>query len=204
VKRAVTVPLLLVAAVAIILLLHRPPPPPQSPVAFDGDGGGIQPTQLAREPVVRTVREGATGAVANGLEPAMVPGRVAATDRLAPTPEIAAVWAVSNAALPAVSDNLTPETVLEQMRLTIRHYAGMYAGNPVGNNAEITHALNGDNPKQVKFIGAESGLRINAQGELVDPWGTPFFFHQLSATEMEIRSAGPDKEMWTWDDLVTK
>jgi hypothetical protein len=47
-------------------------------------------------------------------------------------------------------------------------------------------------------------LRINGKGELVDYWGTPFFFHQLSGTEMEIHSAGPDKVMWTADDLVTK
>ena len=51
---------------------------------------------------------------------------------------------------------------------------------------------------------ADAGLRLNAAGELVDPWGTPYFFHQLSATEMEIHSAGPDKVMWTRDDLVIK
>jgi len=38
----------------------------------------------------------------------------------------------------------------------------------------------------------------------VDPWGTPYFFHQLSGKEMEIHSAGPDKMMWTADDLVTE
>ena len=45
---------------------------------------------------------------------------------------------------------------------------------------------------------------VNEKGELVDPWGTPYFFHQLSAMEMEIRSAGPDRIMWTEDDLVIK
>ncbi len=47
-------------------------------------------------------------------------------------------------------------------------------------------------------------MRINAGGELVYSWGTPFFFHQLSATQMEIRSAGPDRVMWTADDLVVR
>ena len=47
-------------------------------------------------------------------------------------------------------------------------------------------------------------MRVNARGELVDNWGTPFFFHSLSRTEMEIRSAGPDHKMWTGDDLVMK
>ncbi|PWU14140.1 MAG: hypothetical protein C5B50_17870 [Verrucomicrobia bacterium] len=80
----------------------------------------------------------------------------------------------------------------------------MFGGNPVGTNQEITQALNGDNPKQINFLNPDAGMRVNALGELIDAWGTPYFFHQLSATEMEIRSAGPDKVMWTGDDLVTK
>jgi hypothetical protein len=99
---------------------------------------------------------------------------------------------------------MEPATVLGNMRVAIRQYGSRFSGNPVGTNPEITKALNGDNPKQVMFIGEESGLRINGRGELVDYWGTPFFFHQLSGTEMEIRSAGPDRVMWTSDDLVAK
>jgi hypothetical protein len=95
-------------------------------------------------------------------------------------------------------------TVLGNMRITINQYGSMFGGNPVGTNPEITRALNGDNPKQVKFIKEDAGLRINGREELVDYWGTPFFFHQLSGTEMEIRSAGSDKVMWTADDLVIR
>lgn len=90
------------------------------------------------------------------------------------------------------------------MRSAIRLYGTMFGGNPVGTNPEITGALNGQNPRQVNFLKPDSGLRINDQGELIDSWGTPFFFHQLSGSEMEIRSAGPDKKMWNLDDLVTK
>jgi len=89
------------------------------------------------------------------------------------------------------------------MRTVIRQYGSTFGGNPVGTNPEITKALQGDNPKQINFL-KEDGNRVNGNGELVDPWGTPYFFHQLSATEMEIRSAGPDKVMYTPDDLVTK
>ncbi|MDB6068547.1 MAG: hypothetical protein JWR26_4755 [Pedosphaera sp.] len=117
-----------------------------------------------------------------------------------PTPSASAAT-VSTEAQP---DGLPPVTVLENMRTTFRNYGSMFHGNPVGTNLEITRALNGDNPKQAKFINPEAGLRINGNGELVDPWGTPYFFHQLSALEMEIRSAGPDKVMWTADDLVTR
>ena len=90
------------------------------------------------------------------------------------------------------------------MRSTIREYGLRFGGDPVGTNREITSALNGQNPKQVNFIRPEAGLRINDNGELVDPWGTPYFFHQLSAMQMEVRSAGPDKIMWTDDDLVAR
>ncbi len=99
---------------------------------------------------------------------------------------------------------MDPATVLSNMRVAVHQYGSRFGGNPVGTNPEITRALNGENTKQVKFLGDEAGLRINAHGELVDYWGTPFFFHQLSGTEMEIRSAGPDRIMWTADDLVTK
>jgi hypothetical protein len=105
---------------------------------------------------------------------------------------------------PDTSPAMEPATVLSNMRVTVNQYGSMFGGNPVGTNPEITRALNGDNPKQVRFIKEESGLRINGRGELVDYWGTPFFFHQLSGTEMEIRSAGPDKMMWTADDLITR
>jgi hypothetical protein len=102
------------------------------------------------------------------------------------------------------SSGLPPAAVLENMRTAIRLYGSMFDGNPVGTNLEITRALDGDNPKQARFLKPEAGMRTNPQGELIDPWGTPYFFHQLSGHEMEIRSAGPDKIMWTSDDLVAK
>ena len=105
---------------------------------------------------------------------------------------------------PELEPGLTPVAVLENMRSVFRQYSARFGGNPVGDNREITAALNGGNPKQVMFINSEDGLRLNERGELIDNWGTPFFFHQLSGTEMEIHSAGPDRKMWTPDDLVIK
>ncbi len=99
---------------------------------------------------------------------------------------------------------LPPATVLDNARVAIHNYAAAFGENPVGNNAEITAALMGKNPKQINFIAGESGLHLNANGELLDGYGTPFFFHQLSGHEMEIRSAGEDRKMWTFDDAVTR
>lgn len=99
---------------------------------------------------------------------------------------------------------LTPAAVLQNMRSAVRDYGARFGGNPFGNNREITAKLNGGNPKQVVFLKEEDGMRINERGELIDNWGTPFFFHQISGTEMEIRSAGPDHKMWTADDLILR
>jgi hypothetical protein len=99
---------------------------------------------------------------------------------------------------------LPPDTVLQNVRRAVHQYGDMFGGNPVGTNPEITAQLRGDNPKHINFINADTGANINGNGELVDAWGTPYFFHQISGTEMEIHSAGPDKTMWTSDDLVVK
>jgi hypothetical protein len=122
-----------------------------------------------------------------------------------PPPPTAAISSPVVQAMTAPNpDDPRPAALLENVRNAVIQYGSMFGGNPVGNNTEITKALNGGNPKQVNFIKPEAGMHINGNGELVDSWGTPFFFHQLSGTEMEIRSAGPDRMMWTSDDLVIK
>ena len=98
--------------------------------------------------------------------------------------------------------SLAPQTILENARTAIRNYGQRFGGNPTGSNAEITRALTGENSAQANFINADAGLRVNGQGELIDAWGSPFFFHQLSGEQTEVRSAGPDKILWTDDDLV--
>lgn len=98
---------------------------------------------------------------------------------------------------------LPPATVLDKARVVIHNYRTAFGQNPVGTNPEITEALSGKNSKSINFV-AESGLRVNGNGELLDGYGTPFFFHQISGQEMEIRSAGPDRVMWTFDDAITR
>ncbi len=81
----------------------------------------------------------------------------------------------------------------------IRQFRDLVGENPIGTNAEIMAAIRGENLKQAKLNPPEN-QRSNENGELLDRWGTPYFFHQLSRTQMEIRSAGPDRVMWTGDD----
>lgn len=108
---------------------------------------------------------------------------------------------------PPEPKGLTPQEVqtvreaIDNLEFVFRDFATAVGGNPVGTNAEITAALRGDNEKQVK-LEMPAGSTVNPQGELCDPWGTPWFFHQLSRLKMEIRSAGKDKQLYTEDDFV--
>lgn len=90
---------------------------------------------------------------------------------------------------------------VENLRLMFRDYRTRFGENPVGSNAEIMKAIMGGNPVQA-MLGPPPGHSLNPAGELVDRWGTPYFFHQLSKDTMEIRSAGPDRVLWTGDDIV--
>ena len=88
---------------------------------------------------------------------------------------------------------------IDDLQLVLRDFRTALGGNPIGSNTEIVKQLLGDNLKQVKHT-LPPGTTLNGQGELCDRWGTPLFFHQVSRERMEIRSAGPDRKMWTPDD----
>lgn len=92
---------------------------------------------------------------------------------------------------------------LSQVQSMFRDFRARIGENPVGTNAEIMKAVMGGNRVSAR-LGPPEGQSVNEQGELVDKWGTPYFFHQLSKDSMEVRSAGPDRVMWTPDDLVAK
>jgi len=90
---------------------------------------------------------------------------------------------------------------LDQISLMLRDFRTLTGENPVGTNAEIMKAIMGGNPKGA-MLGPPEGQSVNAGGELVDHWGSPYFFHQLTSDLMEIRSAGPDRILWNDDDII--
>jgi len=92
---------------------------------------------------------------------------------------------------------------VDKISLMLRDYRTIAGENPVGTNSEIMAAVMGENQKQAT-LGPPEGMQLNEDGELIDRWGTPYFFHQLSRDHMEIRSAGADKVLWTDDDPVMK
>ena len=87
------------------------------------------------------------------------------------------------------------------VRQMLRDYRAALGENPVGTNSEITKALLGANSRKARFIASEA--RLNSAHQLVDRWDHPYFFHQLSRSRTEIRSAGPDGRMWTSDDQIS-
>ena len=102
---------------------------------------------------------------------------------------------------PVVSPEALKE--IEDVQFMLRDFRARLGGNPGGTNAEIVKALNGGNSAHLA-LGPRPGQRLNDNGELLDRWEMPYFFHQLSATEMEVRSAGPDRTLYTTDDIVLK
>ncbi len=99
----------------------------------------------------------------------------------------------------------SPEAMkdIEDIQFMLRDFRARLGANPTGTNAEIMKEVMGANRAQMK-LSPPQGQKMNDQGELLDRWGAPYFFHQLSKNEMEIRSAGPDGAMWTNDDVVMK
>ena len=118
---------------------------------------------------------------------------------VAPAAQVSAV-PTARAAVPTPPN---PQTEVEKVHAMITSYHTLMGENPVGTNAEIMKEIMGANPHQAT-LGPPEGQTLNGKGELVDPWGTPYFFHQLSRDVMEIHSAGPDKIMGTADDLMTR
>jgi hypothetical protein len=74
-------------------------------------------------------------------------------------------------------------------------------GNPVGDNRDLVQTFQGGNPNGIILL-PPTHRALNAAGELCDRWGTPFLFHAESGTRMEVRSAGPDKQRGTADDVA--
>lgn len=124
-----------------------------------------------------------------------------------PAPALPALERLATPRRPPLADALgAPTTKPEQEAQVVLDLLAAYrrvVGEfPVGeDNRQIVRALLGANAKRLPVLPRDHP-RLNAAGELVDAWGRPFFFHLLSREQVEVRSAGPDREFYTTDDLV--
>ena len=106
------------------------------------------------------------------------------------------------AAVGLLADDGSAADDLEILTLILGDYRKALGANPVGENEEIAAALLGDNPKGLRFL-PQGHRALDTAGRLCDRWGTPLFFHALSARHLAIRSAGPDRHHGTADDLAS-
>jgi hypothetical protein len=98
----------------------------------------------------------------------------------------------------------TPQQDLAVLHDLLRQFTTTFPPGllpPLGDNEDITAALTGRNRRHLSFLPPGYPL-IDARGRLLDRWGTPYFFHARSADTFDLRSAGPDRQLFTKDDLV--
>jgi hypothetical protein len=100
------------------------------------------------------------------------------------------------------ADGTTESDDLEIIQTLVAYYRRANAGDGPGGglNHEIVAALRGENENGIAVLPSDL-LAFSAAGELLDRWGTPYYFHPISRTVLEIRSLGPDKKLWTSDDI---
>lgn len=89
---------------------------------------------------------------------------------------------------------------LQALAQVLYAYRQAFKENPIGQNEDVTGALLGANDKRIIFLTKESAPI--KEGKLVDRWGSPYWFHPLSGHKMELRSAGPDQDLFTADDVL--
>ena len=86
------------------------------------------------------------------------------------------------------------------------NYYTEYSVYPVASdNATLIKSLGGvsadGNSRRIAFVSFRPS-DLNAQGELLDPWGQPLQLSVDADGNFHARSAGPDKILGTADDIV--
>lgn len=118
----------------------------------------------------------------------------------APLPPIVVHTAAPELSTQLVAADQSPQQKLQMVDQILYIYRQGFGENPVGQNEDIVASMLGENAKRTAFLPKDSPAIQN--GKLVDEWGTPYWFHPISSKQMEIRSAGPDKQLFTEDDLT--
>jgi hypothetical protein len=111
--------------------------------------------------------------------------------------------AISSAVVAAAKKaKLTYEII--QIREATQSFDTEYGFYPIApDNATVIKILTGatgeENRRRIAFINIKPS-DLDAKGELLDPWGTPFDLSVFMNGNIHVRSAGPDKIFNTTDD----
>lgn len=80
---------------------------------------------------------------------------------------------------------------IENLFSGLQKYKERVGSYPVGSNAQVAKALQGQNAKSVIIVVGRK-TELNEKGEFVDPWGTPLRIYFCDSGVL-IRSAGPNR-----------
>lgn len=164
--------LILALALAAWVWFRRPAPEPTSAPAAERVATGV----------VVTVSPSAAPPVAPGAALPLVGERI--------------LRDYANPAGPPENDLTLMSQLMENFQLLVKDAAT----RPLSANGDWASALRGRNAAHERFL-PDRHIAFNTQGQLVDRWGTPLFFHAVGAGRIEVRSAGPDRQLWTADDI---
>jgi hypothetical protein len=125
---------------------------------------------------------------------------------IAPLILLAALGAVYLLILPALRVAHHDKMADTESQIIIACYAyyAEYGSLPeVSENGRLMKILGGENPRAIGFINLQSG-QLNANGEMIDPWRTPFRITFDPDSKVHVISAGPDKIFGTPDDITNQ
>jgi hypothetical protein len=130
--------------------------------------------------------------VSSVSSPAAIRGNAGVTPLLGET----ILHGYAAAPLPPENDLTLMAHLMENSLLLLKSAAN----RPLSANEDWADLLRGRNGAHERFL-PDRHAALNTRGQLIDRWGTPLFFHALGGGRYEIRSAGPDRRLWTADDL---
>jgi len=74
---------------------------------------------------------------------------------------------------------------------------------PTSENYRLMKILTTDNPRAIPLINVKP-TDLTPNGDLIDPWGTPYRITFDSDSKVHVISAGPDKVFGTHDDVTNQ
>lgn len=118
-------------------------------------------------------------------------------------PPVEAVPDHTNVELPAIEDQSAAQAEVRRIHGLVANFLLVMKDPnrpPLGDNRDLVRALTGHNRRGLVLVPTnDTSLR---DGQLVDRWGTPYWFHARSADAIDVVSAGPDRKLFTADDLA--
>lgn len=101
------------------------------------------------------------------------------------------------------SPSTTPDDDLRTIARILALYRERFDAYPAfGDNTQLVNALAGANPHRIPLLPRDIPAVSPETGQLLDRWGTPYHIHAISRDALELRSAGPDRSLYSPDDLA--